>query len=136
MADESALKPQTLLTVDDVLTSSRWYSFLLGLEPISTSFEETHGNTYNRLLHDGELILQLHAWDEEAHPNMVDRNKGPRGHGVLIWFEVADFDDAVARARELDAEFVSEPSVNPNSGDREVWLKDPDAYTIVLSNSN
>lgn len=130
----AAPKSQTLLTVDDVLASSRWYSTLLGLQPISSSFEDTHSNTYNRLMYGGDLVLQLHAWDEEAHPNMVDRESGPRGHGILIWFEVADFDDSIKRARILGAEIIAEPSTNPNSDEREVWLRDPDGYTVVLSN--
>ncbi|MGF1475047.1 MAG: VOC family protein [Geminicoccaceae bacterium] len=100
---------------------------------LSTSHEETHGNVYNRLFHGHDLILQLHGWDEEGHPNLVDRFKGPPGHGVLLWFQVSDFDDAVGRARALGAEIVQEPAVNPESGDREIWLRDPDGYTVVLS---
>lgn len=56
---------QILLTVNDVLKSSRWYAALLDLELLSKTKAETHGNVYNRLLFEGETILQLHAWDEE-----------------------------------------------------------------------
>jgi predicted enzyme related to lactoylglutathione lyase len=50
----------------------------------------------------------------------------PHGHGVLLWFNTTDFDAVVQRARELAAEMVEEPHVNPNSGGREIWLRDPE----------
>lgn len=90
--------------------------------------------TGNRLLYGGQLILQLHSWDDEGHPNLVDRDKGTPGHGVLIWFEVSDFENAVEQACALDAEVVQGPAANPNSDAHELWLSDPDGYTIVLSN--
>ena len=133
MSSRSAPKSQTLLAVDDVLVSTHWYAELLQLRPLNTTVEDTHGNTYNRLFHGDSLILQLHAWDIENHPNLVGRDKGPPGHGVLIWFEVTDFDDAVNRAHRLKAEVVSEPAINPNSRQHEIWLRDPDGYMVVLS---
>lgn len=133
MLSSDAPKSQTLLTVDDVLRSTHWYAMLLQLQPLSATSDDTHGNTYNRLYQDNLLVLQLHAWDEDAHPNMVERDKGPRGHGVLIWYEVSSFDEAVDRAQQLRAEIVSGPAINPNSGEHGIWLRDPDGYTVVLS---
>ena len=37
------------------------------------------------------------------------RNSAPVGHGVLVWFELDDFDAAVERARKLRATVVEEP---------------------------
>lgn len=133
MPMHQAPRSQTLLTVSDVLRSSNWYADLLQLQPLGNSVEETHGNSYNRLYHGDDLVLQLHAWDIEDHPNMVDRNLGPAGHGVLIWFEISDFGGAVERARALTAEVIQGPLENSNSGQRELWLRDPDGYTVVLS---
>jgi len=82
---------------------------------------------------DGRLILQLHAWDEEDHPNLVNADAAPVGHGVLLWFEVDDFDAAVERARSLKAQVIEEPHVNPNAGHREMWLRDPDGYVVVIA---
>jgi predicted enzyme related to lactoylglutathione lyase len=79
------------------------------------------------------LILQLHAWDEEDHPNLVNANAAPPGHGVLLWFQVNDFDSTVDRARELGAEVVLEPHVNPAPQHREIWLRDPDGYVVVIA---
>jgi hypothetical protein len=79
------------------------------------------------------LILQLHSWDDEQHPNLVDRDRAPPGHGVLLWFEVDDFDAAVERARRLRAPVVEEPHVNPAPQHREMWIRDPNGYVVVLA---
>ena len=59
--------------------------------------------------------MQLHCWDDEAHPNLVNRDAAKSGHGVLIWFHVDDFDDAVARAKAVDATVLQGPLTNPHS---------------------
>ena len=65
------------------------------------------------------------------------------GNGVLLWFgETADFDGAVARATELGANILLPPLRNPPEGEgngpghREIWLKDPDGYTVVMAVPN
>ena len=60
------------------------------------------------------------------------------GNGVLLWFELDDFDAAVARAENLNAEIVMPRHRNPPDGNGgpnhwEVWLRDPDGYTVVLA---
>jgi predicted enzyme related to lactoylglutathione lyase len=92
-----------------------------------------HAELYDRLLCEGRLILQLHAWDEEDHANLVHADAAPVGHGVLLWFEVDDFDAAVKRARSLKARVVQEPHVNPAPQHREMWLRDPDGYVVVIA---
>jgi hypothetical protein len=92
-----------------------------------------HDHLYDRLLVGGALVLQLHAWDEEDHPNLVDADAGPIGRGVLVWFEVDDFDAAVRRARVLKAKVVRKPHVNPAPAHREIWLRDPDGYVVVIA---
>lgn len=37
------------------------------------------------------------------------------------------------RARESGAEIVTDVHVNPNSRQREIWMRDPDGYLIVLA---
>ena len=56
--------------------------------------------------------MQLHAWDEENHPNLQNPNRTPVGHGVLVWFEVEDYAAVVRRARAMGAE-VTEEKFNP-----------------------
>jgi hypothetical protein len=57
---------------------------------------------------------------------------------VLLWFEVEEFDAAVARAQELGAEIELGPVRNPPEGPggpahRELWLRDPHGYAVVLA---
>jgi hypothetical protein len=68
---------------------------------------------YERISCSGQLLLQLHAWDEEDHPNLVNADAASPGHGVLLWFQVDDFDSVVGRARALGAEIIEEPHINP-----------------------
>jgi len=128
------MRPQPLIAVGDVEASSRWYQSLLGCR-------STHGGPhYERLVDRNDaLILQLHHWDVEDHHGPIgDRDVRPYGNGVLLWFEVDDFDAAVARAAELGAEILLPKHRNPPSGSGgpnhwECWLRDPDGYTVVLA---
>jgi predicted enzyme related to lactoylglutathione lyase len=127
-------RPQTLLAVADVEASSRFYQHLLGL------ISDHGGPDYERLLCDGELVLQLHHRDVAHHHGRVGDPAAPVGNGVLVWFgEVSDFDAVVTRAFELDAPVVREPHRNPpegggnGPGHRELWISDPDGYTVVIA---
>ena len=122
------VKVQPLLAVRNVRASSHWYQTLLASDAMP---EHEHRNWYDRIFCDGELMLQLHAWDEDDHPNLVNADAAPAGHGVLVWFEVSDFDAAVSRARSLHAQIIEEPHVNPNAGHKEIWIRDPDGYVVL-----
>jgi hypothetical protein len=124
------VQPQPLIAVRNVRASSLWYAKLLAAEALP---EHPHRDLYERLFSSGRLILQLHAWDEQQHPNLVNANAAPVGHGVLLWFEVNDFDATVDRARALDAEMILAPHVNPAPKHREMWLRDPDGYVVVIA---
>jgi hypothetical protein len=63
------------------------------------------------------------------------------GNGVLLWFEVADFDDAVARAAELRATVALPRHRNTSDCDGgpnhwELLPRDPDGFTVVLASSD
>jgi predicted enzyme related to lactoylglutathione lyase len=128
--------PQPLIAVKDVRASTRWYAQLFGL----THAVSVHDALYQRMMVkdvDGERIaLQLHAWDEEDHPNLVNRAKAPVGHGVLIWFQVSDIDAVIANARKLNARILHDPARNENSGAMEVWMEDPDGYVVVAASAD
>jgi catechol 2,3-dioxygenase-like lactoylglutathione lyase family enzyme len=129
----SAARPQPLIAVSDVEASSRWYCHVLGAE-------SGHGGAeYERVIADGTLILQLHSFEIEHHHGAIaDPDDRPYGNGVLLWFETEDFDAALARALELNAEVVLPKHRNPPTGAGgprhwECWLRDPDGYTVVLA---
>ena len=51
----------------------------------------------------------VHAWDEEEHPNLMNRTAAPKAKVLL------------------------EPLVNPAPAHREIWLEDPDGYVVVIA---
>ena len=127
------MHPQPLIAVTDVAASSRWYQRLLGCR-------SRHGGAeYDRLYSNGTLVLQLHRFDVAHHHGEIgDPHDKPYGNGVLLWFEVDDFDAAAARVTELGAPIVCERHRNPPDGEGgpnhwEIWLRDPDGYTVVLA---
>jgi catechol 2,3-dioxygenase-like lactoylglutathione lyase family enzyme len=127
------MRPQPLIAVRDVEASSRWYQRLLGCR------SDHGGKEYERLTADGVLILQLHHWEVEHHHGPIgDPRAKPYGNGVLLWFEIDDIDEAIARASALNAEVVLPRHRNPPDGNGgpnhwEIWLRDPDGYTVVLA---
>jgi predicted enzyme related to lactoylglutathione lyase len=129
-----AAQPQTMIAVRDVEASSHWYQQLLGLR------SDHGGPEYERLLSDGTLVLQLHRRDVEHHHGLFVSPDVEVGNGVLLWFgEVAGFDDVVGRASRLNVPIVRAPHRNPPEGQgngpghREIWIKDPDGYTVVVA---
>lgn len=69
----------------------------------------------------------------EAPPRSIGDPTAPTGTGVILWFETAQFDSAVARARSASAHVVTDVHVNSNAGHRESWLRDLDGYLVVLA---
>jgi Glyoxalase-like domain len=126
------VKAQPILAVRDVRESARWYACILGSAEPTGSPPSDHEHLYRRIYVGDELVLQLHAWDEEDHPNLSDPNRAPVGHGVLVWFQIDDYPAAVARARALGAHEIEE-KFNPNAQHRELWLRDADGYIVVLA---
>ena len=119
---------QPLICVHDVEAASRWYQQLLGCQ-------SAHGGPeYERLVMGKRLVLQLHRWDVEHHHGRIgDSQAKPYGNGVLIWFEVDDFDAAVARAGQMKVEVVLPRHRHEGARHWQIWLRDPEGYTVVLS---
>jgi catechol 2,3-dioxygenase-like lactoylglutathione lyase family enzyme len=60
------------------------------------------------------------------------------GDGRLLWFELDDFDAAVARVQSMGAQVLLPRHRNPPDGNGgpnhwEIWLRDPDGYKVVLA---
>lgn len=130
------MRAQPLILCRDVQKSSRWYQRLLGCVG-------GHGGAeYERLWDprhhtskwgsDG-LILQLHDWHADHHHGPIGDPSQPIGNGILLWFEVDDFQEVVARASQLKAPVVRDVHVNPNAQHLELWIKDLDGYTVVVA---
>ncbi|QEH32420.1 Glyoxalase-like domain protein [Aquisphaera giovannonii] len=127
------MRPQPLLAVTDVEASSLWYQKLLGCK------SDHGGKEYERLVYDGVLVLQLHHFGVEHHHGPIaDAQDLPYGNGVLLWFEIDDFDAAMERVAELNPVIVLPKHRNPPDGKGgpnhwECWLRDPDGYLVVLA---
>lgn len=117
-----------MINVADVPASSQWYQELLG----ATS---GHGGAdFEMLMHDGELMLMLHRADgdkDHDHPSVhVD---GPMGKGVWLYLRVgAQFDATVDKARAMGVHIIQGPTFNKLAHQDELWVHDPDGYTLVL----
>ncbi len=127
------MRPQPLIAVSDVEASSRWYQELLGCR-------SAHGGPeYERLEMEGVLVMQLHRFEVDHHHGPIgNADDKPYGNGVLLWFEIDDFDAAALRASAMKAEVVLPRHRNPPDGNGgpnhwEIWLRDPDGYTVVLA---
>lgn len=119
--------PQPLIVVRDVSASGRFYAQILGAETAHG------GEAYEQLVSGGELVLQLHHIDVEDHHGPLAANDVPLGNGTLLWFEVSDLDAAADRATAIGARVERHVHVNPNAAQRELWLRDPDGYLVVLA---
>lgn len=127
------MRPQPLICVRDVEASSRWYQQVLNCR-------SAHGGpNYERLEVDGRLVLQLHQWDVEHHHGRIgDSAIGPPGNGLLLWFEVDDFEAAIRRIELVSAEIILPRHRNPPDGNGgpnhwEIWFRDLDGYKVVLA---
>jgi hypothetical protein len=60
-------------------------------------------------------------------------DRAPPGNGLLLFFRVDDFDEALARAHSLVGSLEQEVQVNPATGTREFALRDLDGYYVMVS---
>ena len=119
--------PQPLVVVRDVPVSSRFYQHVLGAE------SGHGGDEYEQVVSGGEILVQLHAIDVEDHHGRLADPDQPLGNGILLWFEVADFEATVERIRKSAAPIVRDVHTNPNARQHEIWMRDPDGYLVVLA---
>ena len=119
----------TILGVADVARSYDWYQALFG-QPKSAPAHDDFGQIVDA---DGTVLLCLHKWGAHEHPTLSSPDLAEPGNGLLLFFRVDDFDDALARARELVGQLEVEPQTNPATGTREFALRDLDGYYVMVS---
>lgn len=51
---------------------------------------------------------------------------------IALWFFTSELDAAVGRVTE-EVTVVERLHDNPDAGHRELWLRDPDGYLVVLA---
>jgi len=119
----------TIIGVADVPASFKWYQSLLGL-PATTPGHQYFGQILDA---DGTVLLCLHEWGAHEHPTLTSPDFAKPGNGLLLFFRVDDFAEALPRARALVPALEEEPQVNPNTGTTEFALRDPDGYYVMIS---
>ena len=119
----------TIIGVTDVARTFAWYQSLLGL-PTMAPAHDYFGQILDA---DGTVLLCLHQWGAHEHPTLTSPDSAEPGNGLLLFFRVDDFDQALQRAHCLVAALEEAPSVNPNTGTREFALRDPDGYYVMIS---
>jgi catechol 2,3-dioxygenase-like lactoylglutathione lyase family enzyme len=119
----------TIIGVADVARSAKWYQSLFG-QPEKPPAHDYFGQILDT---DGTVLLCLHRWGSHEHPTLSSPEHSEPGNGLLLFFRVDDFDDALTRARALVTQLEEEPSVNPNTGTREFALRDLDGYYVMVS---
>jgi catechol 2,3-dioxygenase-like lactoylglutathione lyase family enzyme len=119
----------TIIGVADVSVSLEWYQLLFGQRETTPD----HDYFAQVLDADGTVLLCLHQWGAHEHPTLSSPDHAPPGNGLLLFFRVDDFDEALPRARSLVNALEQEPQVNPATGTREFALRDPDGYYVMVS---
>ncbi|WOB09146.1 VOC family protein [Piscinibacter gummiphilus] len=119
----------TIIGVADVPHSFRWYLELLGL-PMAEPAHDYFGQVLDA---DGTVLLCLHRWGDHEHPTLSTPERAEPGNGLLLFFRVDDFHEALARARNLVDRLAEEPQTNPATGTLEFALRDPDGYYVMVS---
>ncbi|HUP07586.1 MAG TPA: VOC family protein [Caldimonas sp.] len=119
----------TIIGVADVTHSFGWYQSLLG-QPRSAPAHHYFGQLLDS---DGTVLLCLHQWGAHQHPTLASPDRAEPGNGLLLFFRVDDFDEALTRARALVSKLAEEPHTNPATGTQEFALRDPDGYYVMVS---
>jgi len=119
----------TIIGVKDVRASFKWYQSLFG----QASTDPAHDHFGQLVDTDGTVLLCLHSWGEHEHPPLMSPNRATPGNGLLLFFRVDDFDQALQRAQALVARLEEEPHLNPNTRTREFSVRDPDGYYVSIS---
>ena len=119
----------TIIGVADVPARFKWYQSLLGLQETAPG----HHDFGQILDSDGTVLLCLHEWGGHDHPPLMRPDYATPGNGLLLFFRVDDFDQALPRARALVSRLQEEPHLNPSTGTMEFSRRDPDGYYVTIS---
>jgi catechol 2,3-dioxygenase-like lactoylglutathione lyase family enzyme len=122
----------TIIGVEDVARSLRWYQTLLG-RPHAAPNHDYFGQIADA---DGEVLLSVHAWGAHDHPTLASPDRAQPGNGLILFFRVDDFEATLARARTLAERLEAEPEIGDGTGALEFALRDPDGYYVMVSALN
>ena len=111
----------TLIVVEDIELSKRFYKDLFGLDVVLD-------NDGNIILTEG-LVLQ----DKKIWESFIDRTVVGRGHDAELYFEEKDIDGFLKKLDESDyeIEYINR-DLRHSWGQRVVRIYDPDGHMIEV----
>jgi len=119
----------TIIGVADVARSFGWYQSLFGQAKTAPAHD-----FFGQILDtDGTVLICFHQWGAHDHPSLASPEHAQPGNGLLLFFRVDDFEQALVRARTLVTKLEEEPGLNPSTGTQEFALRDPDGYYVMVS---
>lgn len=119
----------TIIGVADVARSFGWYQSLFG-QALTAPAHDYFGQILDT---DGTVLICLHRWGDHEHPPLASPERAEPGNGLILFFRVDDFEQALLRARSLASKLAEEPHLNPSTGTQEFALRDPDGYYVMVS---
>ena len=119
----------TIIGVADVVHSLTWYQAIFGQKK-SKPAHDYFGQVVDD---DGTVLLCVHQWGAHEHPTLSSPDHSTPGNGLLLFFRVDDFEQALLRARSVVGALEQEPELNPATGTQEFALRDPDGYYVMIS---
>ena len=119
----------TIIGVSDVPRSFSWYQSLFG-QPQTGPAHDYWGQILDT---DGTGLLCLHEWGAHDHPSLFSPKESTPGNGLLLFFQVDEYDAILKNARTLVSSLEEEPHLNPNTQTLEFSLRDPDGYYVSIS---
>ncbi|ALN92204.1 VOC family protein [Lysobacter gummosus] len=119
----------TIIGVADVARSFGWYQSLFG-QALTAPAHDYFGQILDT---DGTVLICLHRWGDHEHPPLASPERAEPGNGLILFFRVDDFEQALLRARSLAPKLEEEPHLNPSTGTQEFALRDPDGYYVMVS---
>lgn len=117
----------TIIGVADVASSLKWYQKTLFGQPETAPAHDYFAQVLDV---DETVLLCLHQWGSHEHPTLSSPDDATLGNGLLLFFRV---DDTLRAGRGLVGTLEREPEVNPATGTREITLRDPDGYCVMVS---
>lgn len=121
------IKLDTIIAVKDVEASTRWYEEIF-------EFKKAHGGKDFAVLitKNNEIILCLHKWGEHQHPSLTDQNI-VAGNGLLLYFRTDNLEAIRKNVEHVGCVIQEEIHLNPNSLKKEFSIKDPNGYSLTIT---
>jgi hypothetical protein len=120
-------KIDTIIAVNDVEASSKWYQSVFECRSLHG------GKEFDVLVSENdEILICLHKWGEHRHPTMLNPNITP-GNGLILYIRTENMNSIRQNVEKLGCSVEEDIHLNPNSKKMEFSLRDPDGYYLTIT---